>query len=253
MKKISCAIVDDEPLGLEMLRRQVGHIEELTIAGEATGGFEAIAMVEETAPELLFLDIQMPEVSGFDVADALGAAGDPPVIVFVTAHDQYAIDAFERNAIDYVLKPVDSDRFRRAAEAAIRRVRTEQRALYAGRLERAVGFRRISVRVDGKIILLDPRAIDWAEAEGNYVRIHAGSADYLVRSTLQTFEEKVKGHPLVRIHRSMIVNLSRIASIQPSRTGDYTVAMIDGRELTLSRKYRDSFLELIGESEGAEN
>ena len=251
MKKISCAIVDDEPLGLEMLRRQVGRIEELTIAGEAAGGAEAIAMVEETEPELLFLDIQMPEVSGFDVADAVGAAGDPPVIVFVTAHDQYAIDAFERNAIDYVLKPVDSDRFRRAAEAAIRRVRTEQRALYAGRLERAVGFRRISVRVDGKIVLLDPRTIDWAEAEGNYVRIHAGSADYLIRSTLQTFEEKVKGHPLFRIHRSVIANLTRIASIQPSRTGDYTVAMVDGRELTLSRKYRDAFLELIGEYEGA--
>ena len=253
MKKISCAIVDDEPLGLQMLRRQVALIDDLTIAGEAMGGAEAIGMVAETGPELVFLDIQMPEVSGFDVADALGAAGDPPVIVFVTAHDQYAIDAFERNAIDYVLKPVDSARFRRAAEAAIRRVRTEQRALYAGRLERAVGFRRISVRVDGRILLIDPRTIDWAEAEGNYVRIHAGATEHLVRSTLQTFEEKVKGHPLFRIHRSVIANVTRIESVQPSRTGDYTVTIVGGRELTLSRKYRDAFLELIGEFEGSES
>jgi two-component system LytT family response regulator len=249
MKRVRCVIVDDEPLGRQALRIGIGEVPQFDLVGEASGGEEAVEVIRRLEPDVVFLDVQMPEVDGFDVVAALDAAS-LPVIVFVTAHDAYATRAFEANAVDYILKPFDHVRFHRAAERAMRHVLTEERAEYAERLDRVVTARcrRVPVRSAGQILLIDPEQIDWIEASGNYLRLHMGSEDHEVRSTFEAFQPKVAAYPFQRIHRSVMVNLDRVAKLEAWSTGEYVVRMTSGRELTLSRKYKDEFFRRIDEA-----
>lgn len=249
MKRITCAVVDDEPLSRDLLRRFIADMPDLELVSEAAGAIEALETIPASRPDVLFLDVQMPEMSGFDVLDALPRDA-MPVTIFVTAYDSYALRAFEVHALDYLLKPFDRERFERAARKAIERIGSERRARYAEKLEKVLAdrnVRRIVIRSDGRLIPIRPSDIDWIEAEGNYVRVHAAGNDHLIRTTLREFAQSLPSSQFLRIHRSVIVNLSRVAEVQPWYTGEYVVRLATGRELTLSRTYRDEFFEALGQ------
>ena len=239
-------IVDDEPLARERLRTLLADEPSVEVAGECGDGRSALAAIRELEPDVVFLDVQMPEMDGFEVLERLGPA-NLPVIVFVTAFDQYAIRAFEVCALDYLLKPFDRERF----QQTLARARGEHERRNAGewsdRLRtvldelrsRARHADRLIVRSGGRVIFLRVDELDWAEAAGNYVRLHAGPAEYLYRETMAGLEAMLDPARFARIHRSTIVNVDRIREMHPLFKGDYTVVLRDGRQLTLSRAYRE--------------
>ncbi|HEU4521887.1 MAG TPA: LytTR family DNA-binding domain-containing protein [Thermoanaerobaculia bacterium] len=249
MRKITCVVIDDEPLSRQLLERFAGDVEELDLIGTAADGPEAIDLILRRRPDVAFLDVQMPEASGFDVLDAIPAEARP-VVVFITAYDAYALRAFDAQAIDYLLKPFDRERFQRAVQAALARIGVERRARYADKLERLLAdrkSRRIVIRSEGRMLLVPASDIDWVEARGNYIRIHVGQAQHAIRSTLRDFTEKLPPSLFVRIHRSAIVNVTRIAEVRPWYTGEYVIVMTNGRELTLSKTFRDAFFETLSQ------
>jgi len=226
------------------------------VVGEFATGSEAIAGILGAAPDLLFLDVQMPGLSGFDVLDAV-AADVHPAVIFVTAYDQYALRAFEVHAQDYLLKPFDRERFRAAIERAKRQIRREKNG--AGLDERIIALleqmreqprytERLVVKTGGRVFFLNADEIDWVEAEGNYVSIHAGKKSYLLRETISGLESQLDPRHFVRIHRSAIVNINRIKELQPWSHGEYHVILHDGTQLTLSRSYRDNLQSALGNS-----
>lgn len=251
--KIRTLIVDDEPLGRERIRALLARDREIEVVEECPDGRRAVAAIERSRPDLVFLDVQMPEMNGFAVLEAI--AGDRmPVIIFVTAYDRYAVQAFEVHALDYLLKSFDRDRF----EAALKRAKEEIHRSKTGVLnERLVGLledlqakqkrlTRLVVKSGGRIVFLRVDEIDWVEAADNYVRIHAGRESHLIRETLQSLEGRLNPDKFLRIHRSTLVNLDRIRELQPIFHGDYLVKLNDGTELTLSRNYRERLLEPLG-------
>lgn len=252
--KIRTLIVDDEPLGRERIRSLLDSDPEIDVIEECPDGRRAIAAIERSRPDLVFLDVQMPEVDGFAVLDAI--AGDRmPMIIFVTAYDRYAVQAFEVHALDYLLKSFDRERF----QAALQRAKAEIRRFKEGFLsERLAGLledlqakqkclTRLVVRSAGRIVFLRVEEIDWVEAADNYVRIHAGRESHLIRDTLQSLESRLDPEKFLRIHRSTLVNFDRIRELQPIFHGDYLVKMNDGTELTLSRSYREKLLEPLAQ------
>jgi two-component system LytT family response regulator len=251
--KIRALIVDDEPLGRERIRTLLRDDAEVEIVGEISDGRGAVAAVERLKPDLLFLDVQMPEMDGFAVVDAI-AEKHLPAIIFVTAYDRYAVRAFEVHALDYLLKSYDRDRF----ESAVERAKDEIRRLHDGALnERVAGLledlelrkqcaSRLVIKSAGRIFFLRVEEIDWVEAADNYVRIHAGREGHLVRETLQSLEGRLDPRQFLRIHRSSIVNLDRIRELKPAFHGDYAVFLRDGTELTLSRNYKEKLGEPLG-------
>ena len=252
--KIRTLIVDDEPLGRERIRTLLAGDPEIEIAGECADGRSAVAAIEQTRPDLVFLDVQMPEVDGFGVVGAL-AGENLPVIIFVTAYDKYAVQAFEGHALDYLLKSFDRERF----QAALQRAKEEIQRSRAGAInERLVGLledlqakrkylTRLVVKTAGRIVFLRVEEIDWVEAADNYVRVHAGRETHLLRETLQSLAGRLDPERFLRIHRSTLVNLDRIRELQPMFHGDYQVKLGDGTELTLSRNYREKLLEPLGQ------
>lgn len=240
-------VVDDEPHAREKLRRYLADDPRVEWVGEAGDGMAAVALVEEVEPDLVLLDVQMPEMDGFDVLAAL--EGDRlPAVVFVTAHDEHAVRAFEVQAVDYLLKPVDRTRFAEAVGRALavgasrrREVRRVLEALPAPR-----PLERFLVRSRGRMHLVPVGDVDWIGAAGNYVELHVSGAVHLVRGTLQTLEERLSPVRFARIHRSTIVNLDRIAALHPWSHGDLQVELHDGTELRLSRRYRDRLEETFG-------
>jgi two-component system, LytTR family, response regulator len=247
MNPIRCLAIDDEPLSRDLLRRFVAEEPQLQLVGEAATSGAALDLIADTKPDLLFLDVQMPEMSGFDLLDAL-PPGTLPVTIFVTAYDSYAIRAFDAQALDYLLKPFDRERFHRAVVSAVERIGSERKARYAEKLEKILAERkgkRILIRSEGRLIPVRTADIDWVEAEGNYVRVHVGKAEHQIRATLREFSEKLPPASFVRIHRSALVNVSRVAEVEPWYTGEYIVRLLTGRELTLSRTYRDGFFEAL--------
>jgi two-component system LytT family response regulator len=214
-----------------------------------------VAALQENRPDLVFLDVQMPLLDGFGVLEA--ADLEPmPVVVFVTAHDRYALKAFEVHALDYLLKPFDRDRFRTALERAKAQVRREQGDPVSQRLaallqdvkETRRPQERLVVKSGGRIYFVRVEDIDWIEAAGNYVRLHTGKEDHLLRESMSGLEARLDANQFLRIHRSTIVNIERIRELQPAFHGDYAVILRDGTELTLSRGYRDKLQELLGHS-----
>jgi two-component system LytT family response regulator len=244
--KVRALIVDDEPLGRERIRTLLRDDAEVEIVGEAADGRRAIAAVQRLKPDLLFLDVQMPEMDGFAVLDAI-TDKHLPAIIFVTAYDRYAVQAFEVHALDYLLKAFDRQRFEKAVERAKEEIRRSRDGALS---ERLVGLledlesqkpraTRLVIKSGGRIFFLPVEEIDWLEAADNYVCIHAGSDKHLMRETLQALEGRLDCAMFLRIHRSAIVNIDRIREMQPLFHGDYAVRLRDGTQLTMSRIYRE--------------
>ncbi len=252
--KIRTLIVDDEPLGRERIRTLLGSDPEIEITGECGDGRQAITAIEKFSPELLFLDVQMPELDGFQVLEAI-TPRQMPFVIFVTAYDRYAVQAFEINALDYLLKSFDRERFltalRRAKDEIQRSREGHWNDRLAGLLEdlqaRKKVLTRIIIRSAGRIGFLRVEEIDWIEAADNYVRLHAGRESHLIRETLQSLEKRLDSTKFLRIHRSTIVNIDRIQELRPLFHGDYSVKLVDGTGLTLSRKFRENLTEPLGQ------
>jgi two-component system LytT family response regulator len=254
---IRVLVVDDEPLAREKIRVMVADDPEIRVVAECSNGVEAVEAVQTMRPDLILLDVQMPEVGGFDVLEALKGEELPPVI-FITAYDHYAVRAFEYHALDYLLKPFDRERFRTAIDRAKRQIRREDGngngidARILALLEQMHGQQRYSERIvvktGGRVFFLNTDEIDWIEAEGNYVSIHTGKKAYLLRETISSFETQLDPRQFVRIHRSSIVRLDRVKELQPWSHGEYHVILEDGTRLTLSRSYREKLQAALGNS-----
>jgi two-component system LytT family response regulator len=229
---IRALIVDDEPLARAAIRNMLRHHGDAEIAGECEGGAEAVGAIATLSPSLVFLDVQMPEVDGFGVLQALERRPFPHVI-FVTAFDRYAVRAFEVHALDYLLKPFDRDRF----DAALDRAR-QHRQHPAAAPAWGAQLDRVIVRAEGRIFFLASGEIDWIEAQGNYVNLHCGGRTHLLREALGSLEARLDPRIFPRISRSVIVNLECIRELRPLFRGDYQVILRDGAVLHLSHRYR---------------
>lgn len=272
-------IVDDEPIARRRVRRLLRLEDDVDVVGECSSGQEAVNAIREQKPDLVFLDVQMPDLDGFGVVAALG--DDLPAIVFITAYDEYAVRAFDVHAMDYLLKPFDPERFRAAFQRA-RQHREQVNSAEAGRkitslLEQVLGdvkagaviaahaasgngnggggggvaavaapparvryLDRLMVKHDGRVFFVKVSDVDWFEASGNYVRVYVGRASHLIRETMHGIEAQLDPNEFARIHRAVIVNLDRIRELQPWFAGDYIVILRDARQLKLSRTYREA-------------
>ena len=269
---VRAIVVDDEPAAREVVTTLLAEHPTVELIGEATNGHEAVELVRRLRPDLLFLDIQMPDQDGFGVLEALGD-DVPRGVVFVTAHDEHATRAFEVHALDYVMKPFGRPRFRAAVTRALERLRaldalTLQRTLASISADRrAIGVpagelsvahaehrdasgsrhppRRLGVRVGSKIVLVDVEAIDWVEAEGDYARIHAGRQTHLVAQRMHAFERMLENGDFIRVHRSLIVNLKRIRELHRDADGGGTVILTDGVRLRVARGRWEALQEAL--------
>ena len=243
MAKIRALIVDDEAVARRRIRRLLSTDADIVIIGECADGASAVETMATEQPDLVFLDVQMPERDGFEVVGALDPA-TLPAIVFVTAFDRYALQAFDVHAIDYLLKPYTPERFRTAVERAKERIHGRQvdasLASFAQALrERPRYASRLPVKTAGKILLVDVASVDWIEAADNYVRLHVGAREYLHRETLAALERQLDPERFARIHRSIIVQTDRIVELHPASHGDMDVVLRNGKTLTLSRTFRE--------------
>lgn len=237
--KIRVLVVDDEPLARSNVTVPLRDDPEIEIVGECGSGMEALADIRSKKPDLVFLDVQMPECDGFDVLELLGAA--PPVaLVFVTAYDQYALRAFEAGALDYLLKPFDTARFERTLERAKARIRLAQDA--SERRERLV------IKSAGQILFLRTSEIDWIEAADYYACLHVGSATHLLRRSMSDLDRDLDQSIFCRIHRSTIVNLNRVRTLVLNEDGERDVLLENGTTLRLSRRYRKQLQSRLGNS-----
>ena len=254
--RLKVLVVDDEPLAREGLKLLVGRQPGVESVSEARNGREAIAIIRERLPDLVLLDVQMPRMDGFAVVHAVGPERMPAVI-FVTAHDQYAVRAFEVHAFDYLLKPVDQDRLREAMGWALatrrgpqgsstRRVLALLEELNAR--DRARGRDRLVVRTPERAIFLRTETIDWIEAAGKFVHLHVGRTTHALRESMAELEQELDSARFLRISRSAIVNLERIQEVQPWFQGDYVLILADGTRLTSTRGYRENMRRLLGRS-----
>jgi two-component system LytT family response regulator len=246
MAQFRVLIVDDEPLARERIRELLKHEREFVVAGEARNGREAIDAITTERPDLVFLDVQMPELDGFEVLRALEV--EPlPLIIFVTAFDQHAVRAFEFHAIDYLMKPFDRERFARAlahAKRQLSRPADENRLGVRRLLAELKGkqyLERFSVKTGEKIVFVPAQDVDAIEAEGNYARLKVGAVSYLVRDTIGSIEAQLDPGTFVRIHRATIVNKRRVKELQTWTRGSYRVILHNGTWLKLSRGYREHF------------
>ncbi|HSR70624.1 MAG TPA: response regulator [Acidobacteriota bacterium] len=253
-------IVDDEPPARRKLRRFLSDEEDFEVVGEASSGTEAVDAIRRLRPQAVFLDIQMPEMDGFEVLRELHRELDPaaqeaadllPRIVFVTAYDQFALKAFEVAALDYLLKPYDRQRLRQA----LQRLRREARQPNAGKVQEGLQEllshlrrerqhpQRLMVRSQGRVRFIRVEEIDWIGAAGNYAEIHQGSRTHLLRETLSNLEERLDPRHFVRVHRSAIVNLEQVREVHPYSKNDYVVVLASGEKVRMSRNYRQRLEE----------
>jgi two-component system, LytTR family, response regulator len=248
---VRALIVDDEPLARRRLRGMLADERDIEIVGEAGSGNAAVKAIIHHRPDLVFLDVQMPELNGFEVLRAT-AERHQPLVVFVTAFDEHAIRAFDVQAADYILKPVVETRFREAVQRAVRRLREQPRAEIARELARlleTVGkpeqSPRLPIRRDGRVLFVNTADITRIESDGDFVRVHAGADSHTVRETMAEMEARLPSPPFVRVHRSAIVNAGRIREIQPWFKGDYVVILTDGSKIRTGRTYREAVQRLM--------
>ena len=262
MQKLRTVIVDDEPLSLDLLRAVLSEISDIEIISECSNGKEAVEAAVSLQPELLFLDIQMPGMNGFDVIRSL-QTDIMPMVVFSTAYDQYAGDAFDLHAVDYVLKPLDSERIARSVDRAIDRLKNDVDRSFKSPLIGAIEEiseraskeevadesesnlpdsmkRKLLVRDSGVVKVIPFDDIDWVDAAGDYMCVHAGGETHVIRSTLRDLMTKLDDNLFVRIHRSTIVNVERVVSVAPLQKGGSLLHLTQGESLKVSRNYRDS-------------
>jgi two-component system, LytTR family, response regulator len=253
MKKIKTLIVDDEPLARERLASLLGAEQDIEIVGQSRDGEEAVTAIHDHSPDLVFLDVQMPHMNGFEVIDAVGV-DRMPLVIFVTAYDQHALRAFEVKALDYLLKPFDRERFTDALQRARKQVEREETGDLGRRLMALVKdlrkdqprSDRLVVKSGGRLFFLRADEIDWIEAAGNYVRLHVGTTSHLLRETMNAIESRLDPEKFFRIHRCRIVNMERIQELQPWLNGEYAVLLRTGTRLTLSRGCREKLQERLG-------
>ncbi len=246
-------IVDDEPLARELLRSMLEHVADIEVVGEAGDGLAAVDEIERLRPDILFLDVQMPELDGFQVVRELDHER-LPVIIFVTAYDQYALRAFEISAIDYLLKPFDEERLGRAVERARSQLSGRERNdldrrvldLLQAATSREQHLDRLVVRTEDRAILVRTSDLDWIEASGKYVKLHVGRVEHTLRESMSRLEDQLDPRTFMRISRFCIVNIDRIREFQPWFQGDYVVILQDGTKLTSTRGYRDRVQGLLG-------
>lgn len=251
--KLRALIVDDEPPARAILRRMLQEHADIEISGECANGQSALKALRAHPPDLLFLDIQMPEMDGFALLEALGEERMPAVI-FVTAYDHYAVRAFEVAAVDYLLKPFDHERLDKAlqrARASLREQNNNDRAEQVLRLltqmhARSEYLERFVVKQNGRVALIPAADVDWIEVEGNYLRLHTGKTAHLIRETLNNLETRLDPRRFLRIHRSTMVNLDRVQELHVHFNEEHLVILKDGRQLTLSRRYRDKVSQALG-------
>ena len=253
MKKIRVLVADDEPLARERLSGLLSSEPDVELVAQARDGEEAATAIHAHSPDLVFLDVQMPQMNGFEVLETVG--GDKmPLVIFVTAYDQHALKAFQVRALDYLLKPFDRERFTESLQRARKQIEREETGDLGRRLLALVkDLRRDQPRADrlvvksgGRLFFLRTDEIDWVEAAGNYVRLHVGTASHLLRETMTAIEGRLDPEKFFRIHRSRIVNMERIQELQPWLNGEYAVLLRTGTRLTLSRGYREKLQDRLG-------
>ncbi|HEX8367391.1 MAG TPA: LytTR family DNA-binding domain-containing protein [Pyrinomonadaceae bacterium] len=249
---IRTIIVDDVDLARERIKILLDDAE-IEIAGECANGREAIEAIRNLQPDLVFLDVQMPQIGGFDVIETIGVE-KMPAVIFVTAYDEFALRAFEINAVDYLLKPFDEERLKKAVERAKREIQRKEPANeIEERLRRLLKevksepkyLKRIPVKSSRGTTLVLTEEIDWINSAGHYLEIHAGSETHLIRERLSQIEQRLDPETFVRVHRSIIVNLDRIKSLHPLFNGDHLIILQNGRELNLSRTYHEKLMLLL--------
>jgi two-component system, LytTR family, response regulator len=260
-------IVDDEPVARQRLRRLLTREQGIDIVAECANGREAVSAVATHAPDLLVLDVQMPELDGFGVLAAL-PSDQLPLVIFVTAFDHHAVRAFDVHAVDYVLKPIEPDRLREAVSRARREHSRAEVAQQHARLRDLLGsfapvaplvkqpaepartdgrmVERFLVKANGRMFFVNTPDVDWIEADGNYVRLHVGAASHMIRETIAAVERSLPPSRFARIHRSAIVNLDRVVEMRQWSSGDYIVILANGVRLKLSRTYRQNIETLSG-------
>src|SRR5436190_6606510 len=255
---LTVIVADDEKLARRRLVRLIEETGEAEVVAACTGGRDAVEQTIARQPQLLFLDVQMPDLDGFAVLRELAGKASP-AIVFVTAFDQYAVRAFDVHAADYLLKPFDTARFREAFARAQDRISTGSRggdderirSLLAGYVAGAQqptkeSLDRVAVRVDGVFKIVRVADVDWWETDGNYVRLHVGGASHLIRSTAASIEPQLDPRAFIRIHRRYIVNVDRIVEVQPWFAGDAVAVLRTGAKLRVSRTYRERLHARLG-------
>jgi two-component system LytT family response regulator len=245
--EIKAIIVDDEFLGRERICSLLSKHADIEIVGECVNGREAVEAIQNLKPDLVFLDVQMPKIDGFEVVEIIGTE-NMPAVIFVTAYDEYAIRAFDINAVDYLLKPFDKERFEKAVERAKREIKRQEspteirenlRELLTEVKNEPQFLKRIPVKSASGTTFVLTEEIDWIAASGHYLELHTGNKTHLIREKLSVIETKLDPQIFMRIHRSTIVNFDRIKSLHPMFNGDQLVILKDGRELNLSRNYYD--------------
>lgn len=252
---IRALIVDDEPLARTGVQQLVEPLDDVTVVGEAADGPEAVRRIDEQAPDLVFLDVQMPEMTGLEVVREVGV-DDMPLTIFVTAYDQYALEAFEAHALDYLLKPIEEERFAEALERARRQLqRADAEALrdqlrgvlreYAEEDGEDAGIERFTIRSRNRIYFVDTEDVQWIESEGDYVALHDGEEAHLVRKTMKQLEQELDPDRFLRVHRSYIVNADYIEELRPLDHGTYQLRMASGTPLKTSRGYSDNVDALL--------
>ena len=245
-------IVDDEPLARDRIREMLKGDREIGTIGEARNGREAIEAITAQAPDIVFLDVQMPDLDGFEVLKAVGEKC-LPLIIFVTAYDQHALRAFDVHAIDYLMKPFDRERFARALDYAKDQMKRPTDERDTGRMIRlleelkagAKYLERLAIKTGEKVLFIRAEDVDSLEAEGNYVRVNVGTSSYMLRETINSIESQLDPRAFVRIHRSTIVNMNRVKELQAWARSEYRVMLDNGASYTLSRGYREHFDNFI--------
>jgi two-component system, LytTR family, response regulator len=249
---IRVVIADDEALARDQISDLLKRFEDCELVGVCADGRQALTAIEENRPDLLFLDIEMPELNGFEVLQEIRVA-PMPAVVFVTAYDKYAIQAFEAHALDYLLKPFDFERFERTLQRARKQIAASRNGELNEKLIQILQSRksepkfldRLAIKSRGRVIFLRTDEITWIEAAGNYLELHTGKESHLIREPISDFEQRLNPERFIRIHRSCIVNVESIKELQPGFGGEYLVVMNDGQQLTASRGYRERLQQLL--------
>ncbi len=256
---IRTIIADDERLARKKLRILLGSEPQVEVVAECPNGRQTVSAIRSFRPDMLLLDIQMPDLNGFEVLSEL-SSDEMPQVIFTSAYDQYAIRAFETRALDYLLKPFDQDRLHAAIERASVEIRKSKDQEFTNRVLELLSSvnsakkaipefeDRLAIRTNGRVVFLNLDEIHWVEAAANYVRLNTGKDSYLFRETISRISERLNPVDFVRIHRSMIVNVRRIKELIPVNSGEYVVILNSGKELSCSRGYRANLQHLIAKN-----
>lgn len=251
---IRAIIADDEPLAREKVQLFAQGEKDIEIVDICANGHEALSSYQRYKPDLIFLDIQMPEMNGFDFLSRINAS-PLPGIIFITAYDEFALRAFEFHALDYLLKPYDRERFKKAVEHARLSLQSNSRpditeeqikALLTSMKQPAAVLDRLIVKTGGRVIFLRIEEVDWMEAAGNYVKLHTGNESHLVRETMSNLEQQLPSSKFIRIHRSTIVNIEKIKELQPYFNGEYKVILQNNTHVIMSRNFKENFTKVLG-------